>query len=219
MEDLYVVPAKGVILSASGLSLTNVFTDVRILKSNNSVSSVANAHTIVCSTDGAHRHYSATTAGSGSISTGGASSGAHAHGISAVLTPNVKRKILSAWSDASSEFNVETAMIALWESSEPPLGWAICNGSNGTFDFRDYFIELDATGNEDTTGTGNNTMNAVVDTVSYGGNHNHYQGGMGMGSAVNVYHFNYTNTHNHTQVSQNSSYTPPYYALYFVQKL
>ena len=221
-------PAKGILLSSTNLAgdgLTNVLTTKGLLKSGNSITTGGGSTAgMGIGTAGSHAH-AYTNPKSGYVASmlylkswyGFNMLHDTDHNFSISLTPNVKRKILSAWSNASAEFDSKTDMIALWESSEPPLGWAICNGSGGTYDFRDYFIEIDETGNESTTGTGNNTISGSITAGTF--SWTHYHGQYQMCASNSGYHPNESHSHNHDRTITAESYTPPYYALYFVQKL
>jgi len=216
-------PIHGAFLSGSTLSLTNIFTDNRLLKSGNSVIS-GGGDTFVTSSSGIHTHgfdirtYRLTDGMGWYYFMGDA--GAHTHSVTPSLTPNMKRKILSAWTNASSEFNAETNMIAMWESATPPDGWDMCNGSNGTVDLRDYFIEMGAGGDENVVGLGDNTISGTIpaDSSSWTHAHNTMHVMYWTGNRP-IQHASESHTHEHSVTISSESYTPPYYALYFVQKL
>jgi len=139
-------------------------------------------------------------------------SGQHTHTVSGfTITPNFKRVLLSAWTNASENFDLMPGMYAFYESLTPPKGWALCDGTNNTLDLRDYFIEF---GNENNHGTktGDGTISPLVgqlNTVSW--NHTHLEGSSSY-SRQPCCHKSYSATHGHT-FSLPSSFLPPYYAL------
>ena len=139
-------------------------------------------------------------------------SGEHTHTVSDfTITPNFKRVLLSAWTNASENFDLMPGMYAFYESLTPPKGWALCDGTNNTLDLRDYFIEF---GNENNHGTktGDGTISPLVgqlNTVSW--NHTHLEGNKSY-SRRPCCHKSYSATHGHT-FSLPSSFLPPYYAL------
>ena len=139
-------------------------------------------------------------------------SGQHTHTVSDfTITPNFKRVLLSAWTNASENFDLMPGMYAFYESLTPPKGWALCDGTNNTLDLRDYFIEF---GNENNHGTktGDGTISPLVgqlNTVSW--NHTHLEGNKSY-SRQPCCHKSYSATHGHT-FSLPSSFLPPYYAL------
>ena len=139
-------------------------------------------------------------------------SGQHTHTVSDfTITPNFKRVLLSAWTNASENFDLMPGMYAFYESLTPPKGWALCDGTNNTLDLRDYFIEF---GNENNHGTktGDGTISPLVgqlNTVSW--NHTHLEGNKSYGRQP-CCHKSYSATHGHT-FSLPSSFLPPYYAL------
>ena len=110
-------------------------------------------------------------------------------------------------------------MIGMYESATPPDGWVLCNGSNGTPDLRDYFIKTVSSGNENTTGSGDNTINInKTGSVSHSNSHDHL-GNYWIGVNSAGYVQGYANSHSHAvSMSEALSYLPPYYALSFIMK-
>jgi|GEM_PF-2336046 len=223
-SDQSSIPAGGVILGVSTISGTGVSAFDsgidRALYGGNSYGSTGGSNTHgfngTTTSAGGHLH------GSGSSRDGderadpfASSSGSHTHASTGTATINVKKIYASAWTNASSAFTFEGAGIAMWESATPPAGWSICNGANGTPDMRDYFVYIGSTGNHGTVTntTGYNWTASASNTV----NHGHEAG---TGPATGGYNpgrhpgFSWSHSHN---ASGSGSYTPPYYALYFIQ--
>ena len=139
-------------------------------------------------------------------------SGSHTHpSATFTITPNLYRALLSAWTNVSNAFALQSGMYAFYESTTPPEGWYLCDGSNGTLDLRNYFIEY-ATENNQGTRTGNGSISVPSITLSSITNtHNHISGNGK--SQDESYHRNYNNTHSHTIPPSNPTFLPPYYAL------
>jgi hypothetical protein len=213
------LPQNAILLAATSLSgLTNVETSTdRFLRAASSAGgtggSASASGSITTSNSGGHSHSggNANPYGGGSISNSN-TAGAHSHSASISGTLNTKRKYLSAWTNASANYDLVANGIAMWESATPPAGWYICNGANGTPDLRDYFIRIGNTGNHGTS-SGTNSFNwsgSGGNTVS----HSHVGGNVGV-YVGNGYHGTYGWTHTHN-VSGSATAVPPYYGLYFV---
>ena len=170
------------------------------------------------SSSGAHSH-----TGSGGKTPSGidqeaynylANQGAHTHTVTVnTFSWAVKKRILTAFSDAAATFNLAANMIGLYENTTPPDGWSLCNGANGTPDMRDYFIYFGDKANVGDA-SGDNTMgwNYSTDTA---GSHQH-RGGPGLSIApVLAVHSNAV-THSHSGSASGQTYLPPYYALAFI---
>ena len=148
---------------------------------------------------------------------GYASTGNHSAVVDIALTPNIKRKLLSAWTHASQNFNLVNGMIIMWESWIPPIGWNICDGTNGTVDLRDYFIEICDDGSENIAGLGNDTID-IVATTTHSNVHNHRYNQISSSYVTNVYHQSYNASHTHTgSVSRN--YNIEHRTFVFIQKI
>jgi len=142
------------------------------------------------------------------------SSVAHTHSTETfTITPNLKRALLSAWTNASKDFGLEPGMYAFYESLTPPDGWALCDGTNDTLDLRDYFIEF---GNENNHGTktGNGTIympNITLASITW--RHRHSQNTVYGSSGAVTYHDFADAVHSHTIPASSPTFLPPYYAL------
>jgi len=137
--------------------------------------------------------------------------------------------------------------IILWKrpAAEIPLGWQVCNGTNGTPDLRDYFVYgASADGEVGTTGNGVHSHTLPANTSSDGG-HSHPMtigvadtsqnitdgkdaGGSGVNRAADGHgHSGISGTsgsdsnHSHTAGGSTSSttVTPPYIKLYYIMRV
>lgn len=211
-------PAKSAVLSASAIAgLTNIFTDGYLLKANTTVATGGGgSDTGTLSSEGQHGHNWSIRGPSGG-GTNADDEGSHSTGSPTItFTPKAKRKLLSAWSHATSLYQVESNMIAMTDLAVPPAGWSLCDGSGGRPDLRDYFIELVATGNEDLSGTGTNTIEITCAAVTHGFAHDH-AGAATQGSQYHQ-HAQYAWSHEHPTNTDTPAYLPPYYGLYFIIK-
>ena len=174
--------------------------------------------TITSSTTGAHNH--GTTDGTLPAGSDNNSNqaivtyGGHYHSFSATVAINTKYRLLSLWYNASGAYDlVDDSYIGMYESLTPPDGWALCNGSNGTPDMRDWFL---LSSYSDTPGgSGNNNTLTCSTTTDYAGSHNHYSRQCNSCDNRFRYHSDYQMNHYHT-ISHNQSWIPPYYALAFI---
>jgi len=117
-----------------------------------------------------------------------------------------------------------TGMIMLWGSVEPPAGWLICNGQPGTPDLRDRFIvSCGATYLAGDTGGASSTaltLNMIPDHT-----HGAVQQDTSSGTVTSGNSF--CALGGTTGGINNAGYTPgtpvptlpPYYALYYIQKI
>ncbi len=140
-----------------------------------------------------------------------------------VMTQNFKRLLLSLWYHATANVDVQSNMIGMWESTTAPAGWALCDGTNGTPDMRDNFIEVAGSGSENTTSQGNNTITlGVSGSVSHSIAHSHSTGSnhLDPSSPGGIYHGSFVHDHTHVINQWKAfAFVPPYYALSFIIKL
>ena len=101
----------------------------------------------------------------------------------------------------------------LWESETPPDGWYFCDGSNGTPDMRDYFIEKQAWAAAGVR-TGDGTVTAAA-TITH--NPHDHDGGDEVSDFTASYHVVPFAHPDHT-LSDNYVWLPPYYSLAFIMK-
>jgi len=222
-------PEKTAMIGTGSISgLSNIRATNKIIGGLTSNTDYNKSATLALGTDGAHSH-SGGSHGAGYYHCSNAyyysnlQSGDHSSNItlqSSEFSMNHKRLLLSIWSNASASFEMAPGMIAMWESLTPPDGWVLCNGSNGTPDLRDHFIQSVASGSESTTTTGNNTVGLSINrTISHTASHHHAQQGYNIYCRVAVYRGTYSWTHSHlVNRTASFSYLPYYYALSFIMK-
>lgn len=219
-------PANAIVLSKesttplAGVSIC--YNANKILKSGASITNGGGLTNEACSTNGSHIH------NHGTLQTAGVNdlpknivSGNHTHAKTISLTDEeLKRAYLTAWTKSSGFGNV-SRMIAMWEGTEAPEGWHLCDGTDGYIDLRDYFIILSDTGN---AGNTHNETNRVEVTITLTQNTwSHYHNGSNAPdtypAGISGSHQSENQTHNHTIATSWVNYTPIYYALTFVQKI
>jgi hypothetical protein len=217
-EELNKIPQDGMILGIQDFSGLSVIKDNgRILKADSTITSNAgniSTGSVATNTYGNHSHQPVGLTTSPGPATKYKTAGSHSHTVTLALTYAVKRFYLSAWTNASAEFNLTNNMIGMYENTTPPDGWVLCDGDNGTPNLRDYFIQLDSAAN-DNQSAGDNTVN-FNGTTSNDGSHNHITGGNGAQYAM--YHGGNYGAHNH-DFNDDKSWLPPYYALAFIMKI
>ena len=224
-SDINVLPQYGSILSTGSLEdLSNIRdTNKCICGGSSNINFDVGSTSVVLDSAGAHTHNSGTAVdvinGSGAGYAGG-SSGAHTGTkpiSSTEITLQLKRLLLSIWSNASEDFNLDSNMIAMWESAAPPSGWRLCDGTNETPNLEDHFIESVSSGNENTTSTGDNTININSPaSVTHSKSHAH-TGSSGTVVVNNTDTYAWSHTHT-CSINQDLSFLPSYYALTFIMK-
>src|SRR5690606_9246827 len=97
--------------------------------------------------------------------------GNHNHNGSITVNVSLRRRRMAVYI-ATADSDVAPGAVIGWDSEdEPPAGWNFCNGSNGTVDLINYFLEHSgsATAGEE---EGDNTVQWSTVTKS-AGKHNH----------------------------------------------
>lgn len=134
----------------------------------------------------------------------------HTHTLTVRLAVSAKRRGLALYG-GSGDYPVLAGMIVMHDGAVP-AGWVLCDGTNGTPDMRDFFVEFAASGQEGVA-AGNNTVVASGQTNDWG--HSHYGSDATDGPMVGgVPHAN-TATHRH-DIQASQPYIPPFYALNFI---
>lgn len=143
------------------------------------------------------------------------SAGAHSHsGNLTGMSPNAQRKYVRAFTDLVNDFPCCAGHIIGWESTTPPTGWALCDGTNGTIDLRNYYVCADDT---QTYGSiaGDNIFTGSFSVT--GGSHNHRSSDYPNYITANRYHNdNVSHTHAGSFADWQES---PYIRLAFIQRL
>lgn len=138
---------------------------------------------------------------------------AHTHTANVKLTAALKRRKLAMFG-GSVDYPIVPGMIVLWDTGTPPAGWVVCDGTSGTPDMRDFFVEIASTGQEGAS-AGDNTVAASSTTSNYG--HTHNTGDRTDGPIpITIYHTSSV-SHNHA-LTASQAFTPPWYALHFIMK-
>jgi hypothetical protein len=159
----------------------------------------------------------------------------HSHVISATFYYYFRTVALRGLYQAAT-YNLAPGLIGMWEGTTAPARWALCNGSNGTIDMRNYFATISLTG--DGTKSGSGGSSSIGDTnpltapktliltfkTNYGGHihHNNDSGILGSltGTAVDLRTIQGSDLHVHTFPTPNweiKNFIPRYYALTFIQ--
>ncbi|MEK6714813.1 MAG: hypothetical protein AABY43_02045 [Candidatus Omnitrophota bacterium] len=164
---------------------------------------------------------------------------------SEVMSP--RQQIAASAYAITADNGVPRGMIAMWSGSVAniPVGWALCDGTNGTPDLRDKFVKSipNSTANPGATGgaSAHNHSIAVdshVLSIAEIPQHTHYYNtrnanGWGSGQFMQgsneggSYPYSTLDSssvgggggHSHTASSANASSLPPYYELAFIMKL
>lgn len=135
----------------------------------------------------------------------------HIHTLTGSFTTDIKRAYVRSWTKASA-YDVPADIIAMFDSLDIPDGWALCDGSGGTPDFRDHFIILGSDGTAASAGDNTADLSYTFASVSH-----EHQGAI-VSTAygrVSGYHAA-TQSHTHT-LSETVDFKPPYYAMVFIK--
>lgn len=141
--------------------------------------------------------------------------GQHTHTSSPSVGNDQMRKFwLGLW-QAVEPLIPADGMYGLWEGSEPPDNWNICDGSNGTPDLTDYFIGFDAAqaGNQ----TGNGTISLNCGASNGQPVHGHRSGTSVNSPSYNAPHTNDSNGYSHGSNATSGSFEPLFYTLIVVK--
>jgi hypothetical protein len=171
------------------------------------------------STPDTHEHYTRTATSSGTPSVTSANSGvfeyangggAHTHPATIGLNQNTQRYRLSLYG-ATADYGLQQGHMVMLKNIAIPTDWTLCNGLLGTPDLEDYFVELAAMGEEDTT-AGDNTLE-VFGYTNYSAKHKHY--GVLDAASYNPLAASHLDEvrHRHVIYSTGHAWQPPWYAL------
>jgi hypothetical protein len=140
--------------------------------------------------------------------------GNHRHLLTySAFTNNIYRTRMTFWRGNAEGWQLQPGMIFMYNNVTPPSGWALCDGTGGTPDLTDRFLEFGTTSNHGTSyGTGQVTAN-----WSEGSHAAHkHQTTIQTNNSTTYSHVNndyHPNGHGSSQVK---SFTPPYYALAYI---
>lgn len=219
------VPADALLLkhSASGWAdLTRHYDGAtnRLLRSASSASQGGKVSmAVTASSGGAHNHGTNSGADGGTFFTGmriiSVLRGAHTHTWTSTLTFNLYRVALSAWYKASAFTFEQSNAIGMYESLTPPAGWSLCNGTGGTPDLRDKFIEINTSDANAGTAYGTGKVNSDLGASSSDGGHNHVQS-LVNSTDENARHNSTVGAHTHALADVDLTWLPAGYALAFI---
>lgn len=114
-----------------------------------------------------HVHVASTAAGTQALN-------ANADTLVTAETVEPAYKTLNAYKAASGNVVPEPGDIALWMESlsDIPIGWSLCDGTDGTPDMRNKFLKINSSAGVSTTG-GSNTHTHAAQSHSHTSNGNH----------------------------------------------
>ncbi len=216
--ELNRLPPKSIMFSDKTLPLLSMFTsgNGKLFSARNVIGSGgSNSIPALTSTYAGDHFHGSSLVGGGpdQYETDVKSAVGHTHSVAAFsVIPNLKRVLLSAWTNVSRDFDLEPGMYAFYESLTPPDGWALCDGNNGTLDLRDYFIEF---GNENNHGTktGNGTVSVPSIALSSITWYHTHRGTKPSARYTTTRHGWFEVPHGHTIPASSPTFLPPYYAL------
>lgn len=187
--------------------------------SNDNTNAVQSAIASAFSTGGSHHHLITNNGDLVDPLTGYEAyptAGSHStHSFSPSVTDAMYRYYMGMWASATSELSAIPGIYGMWESSTPPSGWAICDGTNGTPDLSGKHIGLDRSkiGTDDGDGTLN--ISGSFGTAGY---HDHRIGSGYNSTNIVIYHGDSV-SHSHTLGSSSISWTQEHKTLIFIKAL
>lgn len=201
----------------SGVS-TNIWTDGYMFNAAAAVGTGgSDSPSNVSTSQGAHRHGNADS-GDGSGTECEAAIAGHTHSKTFTMTNNLYRAAVAAWSDAVSSVAAQdlgSGVIGMYESTTPPEGWKLCDGTLGTPDLRDYFLKPVAqasAGSKSGDGSVDITATAAAHVA-----HHHRDGNDDGGSGGTARHQATVTMASHAALdTSEADYLPSYYALAFI---
>lgn len=173
------------------------------------------------SSDGAHSHFAANASGLSwqidftNIKFSHLFVGNHSHGTSIPVTLSIPRKKLAHYVAGSTFEIVPGAIIGYNGDGALPAGWYNADGSNGTIDTRDYWIERSSPADAGATIAGTRQV-TWSGTTALGGQHSHKGSQTNIGRIMSGQIHDTGDAHAHT-VSGAVPYDPPSYAMRFIQ--
>ena len=229
-------PAKSILLNTTYTSipwLTAGLTNNRYLRAGNSQSTADTSSSQTLDNGGDHDHnwttYTDPIYGDNDYTRIQGNAGTHIHNfVSVIITDYIKKVYTTAWTYAS-DFYGFTGMIGFWDGAigTIPIGWQICNGTNGTIDMRDYFPVFGTSVNMGTK-TGTNIIDVgptagqnLLDNATFLHDHSEpWVCTIASSTARNAYHESYSLSHHHPNSKGTGlSFYPQFCALYIIQKL
>jgi len=217
------VPQGGLVLGLPGITAggwlrqtTHAGRTIEAAASDANVGSASQPKSITTGVaNDAHEHHQIVGSGrtadfaAGTLYAGRTGGGDHTHTATLNIVAALKRRRLALYGGAADE-QIRAGQIILWDGGAPPTDWLLCDGTSGTPDMRDYFIEIAGSGNE-STAAGDNTATATATTSSVGHQHKNEALDNNSLKAFVIQHSD-TVTHTHT-INASAPVDPPHYAL------
>jgi len=189
--------------------------------------------TITTAGSGSHGHSNGTTLTNYYVFNGlarrGVVDGSHTHTLTVGVTAAVKSKMLKPWISQLAQF-IEVGMILMYNGNleELPLGWVVCNGTNGTVDMTDYFLGYSTTEIHDSIISSSNTVTSSVQSgegvSQINWFHPNVSEQLNLSRGNPIYHGANTTSgavHSHTVTSLTTTdvvnYTPPFRKIAFIE--
>ena len=210
-------PANSIVLSynSDNWGLTRLFTSNYYARAQSTIASGGGSITLTTiANDGVHTHwtrYYTDLAGTTNVYSP-ISSGSHTHSSYTLSATWLLKAYSVAALSSATQFDISAGQIIFWESLDPPMGWKICDGTEGTPDLRDYFLKFCASTHEGET-DGTNQLSLTGTLNSTNASHSHKGSLVGVGEqTLAIYHDTDDWIHDHT-VDDSIIQEPPYYGL------
>jgi hypothetical protein len=177
--------------------------------------------TVTSAFRGAHDHdgrSGGSAVGGGTASYYTTYDGNHQHSFTANLSFTLYQSIMSMWymNHATNPWTVAgTNFIGLYQSTTPPDGWSLCDGTGGTPDLRNRFAGVPAADSGfGSSGDGKVACSSVTNTT---GSHDHRDAALYCGGCTPAYdyHISFEGSHAHT-MTLDTAWLPAYYSLAFI---
>jgi hypothetical protein len=213
--------ADGEIISAAFSALnTNLGRMIRSGTSGTGGASLTYTLSLGLSSDGAHDHFTTIIQCGDAVDFSNqvfdpVAVGNHTHATSIPVAISLPRKKLAHYV-ASGTAPIEVGGIIGFngDGSLPP-GWYNCDGTNGTPDLTDFWVERSAPADAGAAISGDKTA-SWSGTTGSGGQHNHKGAEQIITRTTRIAYHDDAEAHTHT-VSGSVAYEPPSYAMRFIQ--
>ena len=158
-------------------------------------------------------------------------------GTNSLLLPQAVCSPQTLTTDSSGNLSITSSIpngtIVMWTNPIIPVGWAMCDGTNGTPDLRSRYI-VGANVSKSSLNSNLTSLNigdiggeefhqlSVAEMPSHSHNKNNFQGGnSGPGDTPNASNYNYPNSSNTGPTGGDNPHNnlPPFYALVYIMKI
>jgi len=217
------LPSGAIVFSTVSVAELNLFSTFNnnngILEANSSIGVTAASSSVGLGNASYNHNHEVSSTNSAwslppsaptSIDSGGPS---HGHSWTPPMSYAKKVVLLRALKAAVDISKVSSSFIVLFDGTTVPDGWFLCDGSNGTPNMSDRYIESHADGDGSTSGT---THSASVSEVTGPSSHGHSSSGSKSNPASAPIPHSSSVSHTHPASGSNAAFYPPWFKMKFI---